>query len=272
MNTTLSQLLEEIIKWSYSKGIKLFIGIICLIIGWKLLNKFNRLVIGIVEKKNPDKTLNSFVGTIINIANKSLLVVVVMGYIGFETASLAAIVASAGVTLGLSLQGSLSNLAGGVIILIIRPFNVGDYIDASGFSGTVEKIGIFYTAIITPDNRQIMIPNGTLANGSMVNYSSKELRRVDLTFNASYEADIKDVKQVLHNVIRENEKILKEPEPVVYVSEYGAGSIGYIVKVWCKNKDYWNIYYDMLERVKSAFDQKGIGIPYPQMDVHIKED
>jgi small conductance mechanosensitive channel len=271
MNISLSQILEEMIKWSYTKGIKLVIGVVALIIGWKLLNKFNRFMVGIVEKKNTDKTLNSFVGAIINIAAKSLLIVVIMGYMGFETASLAAVIASAGVTLGLSLQGSLSNLAGGVIILMIRPFNIGDYIDAAGFSGTVEKIGIFYTSIVTPDNKQIMIPNGTLANGSMVNYSSKELRRIDLSFSASYDADIKDVKQILMNVAGSNDKILKEPEPVVFVSQHGVNSIGYVVKVWCKNNDYWDIYYDLLERVKEAFDQSGVGIPYPQMDVHIKD-
>ena len=272
MNITLSQLLEELIKWSYSKGIKLVIGVIALIVGWKLLNKFNRFMTGIVEKKNPDKTLNSFVGAILSVVTKSLLIVVIMGYMGFETASLAAVIASAGVTLGLSLQGSLSNFAGGVIILIIRPFNVGDYIDAAGFSGTVEKIGIFYTSIVTPDNKQIMIPNGTLANGSMVNYSSKELRRVDLTFSASYDADIKDVKQVLMSVVNDNNKILKDPEPVIVVSEHGDNSVGFIVRVWCNNKDYWDIHFDLLERVKIAFDQKGIGIPYPQMDIHIKNN
>lgn len=270
MNHTLSQLLESVIMWSYSKGIKLVLGIILLIIGWKLLNRFNKFMMGLVEKKNPDKTLNSFVGTVINIVTKTLLVLVIMGFVGIQTASFAAVIASAGVTLGLSLQGSLSNLAGGVIILIIRPFNAGDYIDAAGFSGTVEKIGIFYTSIVTPDNKLIMIPNGTLANGSMVNYSSKERRRVDLTFNASYDADIKDVKDTLMEVIKGNSKILEEPAPVVLVAEHGDNSIGFVVRVWCKNQDYWDIHFDLLERVKLAFDEKGIGIPYPQMDVHIK--
>ena len=270
MNTMLSQLFEELVKWSYSKGIKLVIGVVALIVGWKLLNKFNRFTMGIVERKNPDKTLNSFVGAIVNISTKSLLVVVIMGYMGFETASLAAVIASAGVTLGLSLQGSLSNLAGGVIILIVRPFNVGDYIDAAGFSGTVEKIGIFYTSIVTPDNKQIMIPNGTLANGSMVNYSSKETRRVDLTFSASYDADIKAVKQVLMNVVEGNSKIINEPKPVVFVSKHGDNSIDFIVRVWCKNENYWDIHFYLMEKVKEAFDQNGINIPYPQMDVHIK--
>lgn len=270
MNITLSQFMEDMIKWSYSKGIKLIIGVAALIIGWKLLNKFHKFLSGIVEKKNPDKTLTSFVGAVVNIASKSLLIVIIMGYMGIETASLAAVIASAGVTLGLSLQGSLSNLAGGVIILIIRPFNVGDYIDAAGFSGTVEKIGIFYTVIVTPDNKQIMIPNGTLANASMINYSTKELRRVDLTFSAPYETGIKEIKGILLDVAEGNEKILKNPKPVVAVSEYKDSSVGYIVKVWCKNSDYWDVYYDLLEKVKIAFDQKGISIPYPQMDVHIK--
>ena len=270
MNAAFSQFMEELVKWSYTKGIKLIIGVAALIIGWKLLNKFHRFISGIVERKNPDKTLTSFVGSVVNIASKSLLIVVIMGYMGIETASLAAVIASAGVTLGLSLQGSLSNLAGGVIILMIRPFNIGDYIEAAGFSGTVEKIGIFYTVIVSPDNKQIMIPNGTLANASMVNYSSKELRRVDLTFSASYDADIKDVKGILMDAVGGNDKILKKPEPVVAVSEYKDNSINYIVRVWCNNKDYWNIYYDLLERVKIAFDQRGISIPYPQMDVHIK--
>ena len=172
-----------------------------LYIGWKIVNKLVKIMNRTLQRRNVDATLSSFLDTFVEIALKIIVVVIFMGYVGIDTAGIAALVASAGVAIGLALQGSLSNFAGGVIILLIRPFNVGDYVEGSGHSGTIEKIGIFYTHMTTVDNKLILIPNGNLANGSIVNYSAKELRRVDLTFGVGYEEDIIKVKRVLSNII-----------------------------------------------------------------------
>lgn len=243
-----------------------------LYIGWKIVNKLVKIMNRTLQRRNVDATLSSFLDTFVEIALKIIVVVIFMGYVGIDTAGIAALVASAGVAIGLALQGSLSNFAGGVIILLIRPFNVGDYVEGSGHSGTIEKIGIFYTHMTTVDNKLILIPNGNLANGSIVNYSAKELRRVDLTFGVGYEEDIIKVKRVLSNIIDAHESILKTPEPFIALSAHGDSAVNFVVRVWCNNKDYWKIYFDLLEQVKLKFDEENISIPYPQMDLHIKRN
>ena len=272
MNMSLEKYIENIITWASTKGIKLIIGILMLYIGWKIVNKLVKIMNRTLQRRNVDATLSSFLDTFVEIALKIIVVVIFMGYVGIDTAGIAALVASAGVAIGLALQGSLSNFAGGVIILLIRPFNVGDYVEGSGHSGTIEKIGIFYTHMTTVDNKLILIPNGSLANGSIVNYSAKELRRVDLTFGVGYEEDIIKVKRVLSNIIDAHESILKTPEPFIALSAHGDSAVNFVVSVWCNNKDYWKIYFDLLEQVKLKFDEENISIPYPQMDLHIKRN
>lgn len=272
MNMSLEKYIENIITWASTKGIKLIIGILMLYIGWKIVNKLVKIMNRTLQRRNVDATLSSFLDTFVEIALKIIVVVIFMGYVGIDTAGIAALVASAGVAIGLALQGSLSNFAGGVIILLIRPFNVGDYVEGSGHSGTIEKIGIFYTHMTTVDNKLILIPNGSLANGSIVNYSAKELRRVDLTFGVGYEEDIIRVKRVLSNIIDAHESILKTPEPFIALSAHGDSAVNFVVRVWCNNKDYWKIYFDLLEQVKLKFDEENISIPYPQMDLHIKRN
>lgn len=272
MNMSLEKYIENIITWASTKGIKLIIGILMLYIGWKIVNKLVKIMNRTLQRRNVDATLSSFLDTFVEIALKIIVVVIFMGYVGIDTAGIAALVASAGVAIGLALQGSLSNFAGGVIILLIRPFNVGDYVEGSGHSGTIEKIGIFYTHMTTVDNKLILIPNGNLANGSIVNYSAKELRRVDLTFGVGYEEDIIRVKRVLSNIIDAHESILKTPEPFIALSAHGDSAVNFVVRVWCNNKDYWKIYFDLLEQVKLKFDEENISIPYPQMDLHIKRN
>lgn len=272
MNMSLEKYIENIITWASTKGIKLIIGILMLYIGWKIVNKLVKIMNRTLQRRNVDATLSSFLDTFVEIALKIIVVVIFMGYVGIDTAGIAALVASAGVAIGLALQGSLSNFAGGVIILLIRPFNVGDYVEGSGHSGTIEKIGIFYTHMTTVDNKLILIPNGNLANGSIVNYSAKELRRVDLTFGVGYEEDIIKVKRVLSNIIDAHESILKTPEPFIALSAHGDSAVNFVVRVWCNNKDYWKIYFDLLEQVKLKFDEENISIPYPQMDLHIKRN
>lgn len=272
MDETIKRVVDDLIIWATTKGIKLVIGIVLLIIGWKAIKSIIKLMNTTLEKKKVDITLLSFLDAFVNIALKIILIIAIMGYVGVETTSIAALLASAGLAIGLALQGSLSNFAGGVIILLIRPFNVGDYVDAGGHSGTVEKISVFYTYLVTPDNKQILIPNGNLANGSVVNYSTKELRRVDLNFAVSYGEDISKVKAILNSIIGRHELIINEPQPFVAVSAHGDSSIDFVVRVWCKNSDYWKIHHELLEQVKIRFDEENIEIPYPQMDVHVKDN
>lgn len=270
MSEYLQRISDWILSWLLTDGIKIVIGLLLLSIGWKLIKKLVSMVDSILEKKNADKTLRSFLEAFIDIVLKIILIIVVMQYIGIEATGLAALIASAGLAVGLALQGSLSNFAGGVIILLIRPFNVGEYIEGAGYAGTVERIGMFYTTLITPDNKEILIPNGNLANGSVINYSSKPTRRVDMVFGVSYEDDVLKVKKTLNEIISENPLIINEPAPFVAISEHAASSINFVVRVWCNTEDYWTIYFDLLEKVTLKFGEENISIPYPQMDLHLK--
>lgn len=266
----IEKLLNDLYVWATSSGIKLIIGLIILWIGWKVIKKIMKTMNAIFERKNVDPTISSFLDGLINISFKILLVVIVMEYIGLKTTGIAALIGSAGLAIGLSLQGSLANFAGGIIILLMRPFNVGDIVECAAGSGTIEKIGIFYTYMLTADNKQILIPNGTLANGNLINYTVKETRRVDLNFTVGYEQDISKVRQAIMEVIATEELILEEPAPFVAVNSHGDNAIGFVVRVWTKTEDYWTVHFNLLEKIKIKFDEENISIPYPQMDVHVK--
>ena len=268
----LEQFLNKIINWVTTEGIKLIVGLLLLWIGWKLVKKVVNIMSRTLEKRNVDATVASFLDTFIEVVLKGIVIYIFLDYVGVKTTGIAALVASAGVAIGLALQGSLSNFAGGVIILLIRPFNVGDYIDGAGHSGVIEKIGMFYTHMTTVDNKLILVPNGNLANGSIVNYSAKELRRVDLTFGVGYEQDVLKVKRVLSNIVDAHDLILKTPEPFIALSAHGDSAVNFVVRVWVNNSDYWKVHFDLLESVKIKFDEEEISIPYPQMDLHIKKD
>ena len=268
----LEQFLNKIINWATTEGIKLIIGLLLLWIGWKLAKKVVNIMSKTLEKRNVDATVSSFLDTFVEVVLKGIVIYIFLDYVGIKTTGIAALVASAGVAIGLALQGSLSNFAGGVIILLIRPFNVGDYIEGSGHSGTIERIGMFYTHMTTVDNKLILVPNGNLANGSIVNYSAKELRRVDLTCGVGYEQDVLKVKRVLSNIVDAHELILKDPEPFIALSAHGDSAVNFVVRAWVNNSDYWKVHFDLLEAVKVKFDEEEISIPYPQMDLHIKNN
>lgn len=269
---SLERMLEKLYEWVITRGVNMFFGVIFLSIGWKVINKTLKRIRRILESKNADPTITRFLDNVMNVTLKTVLIIIILQYIGVNLTGLTTIVASAGVALSLALKGSLANLAGGVIILVARPFNVGDFIETTDHSGVVEKISIFYTYLVTFDNKQILIPNGILTDSSIVNYSSKEIRRVDLTFSVSYEEDVIRVKNVLINILKNNELVLEEPEFFVGISMHGDSAINFIVKAWCKTEDYWTVYYDLLETVKIKFDEEGISIPYPQMDLHVKKN
>ena len=268
----LEQILNKIINWVTTEGIKLVIWLFLFWIGWKLARKLVNIMNKTLEKRNVDATVRSFLDTFVEVVLKGVVIYIFLDQVGIKTTGIAALLASAGVAIGLALQGSLSNFAGGVIILLIRPFNVGDYIEGAGHTGTIEKIGMFYTHMATVDNKLILVPNGNLANGSIVNYSAKELRRVDLTFGVGYEQDVLKVKRVLSNVVDNHDLILKTPEPFIALSAHGDSAINFVVRAWVNNSDYWKVYFDLLESVKVKFDEEEISIPYPQMDLHIKKE
>ena len=267
----MSSLIEKLIEWAATTGFKLIVGALIISIGFKLIKNIVNKFMGVLEKRDVDITLCKFLKSLITVSLKIMLVLPVLGYWGIQLSGIAALVASAGVAIGLALQGSLSNFAGGFIILFIRPFKVGDYIETSTYGGVVEQIGLFYTQLATPDNKQILIPNGSLSNGSLINYSAKSTRRVDLTFSVGYENDITHVKEVLNKIVENNNLILKDPKPFIGVSAHSASSVDFVVRAWCDTQNYWDIYFDLLEEVKITFDKENIRIPYPQMDLHLKE-
>ncbi len=269
---SLEEILNSVITWLSTEGVKLVIGVLVLFIACQVINVIAKSFRKRMIKKNRDKTITSVVYAVIRKGGKLLAFLGFLGYVGIDTAGIGTIIASLGVGIGLAVQGSLSNLAGGLIILIMRPFKIGDYIEAQGEGGTVEEIKIFYTYIITPDNKVVMIPNGSLANGNIRNYSTKEFRRVDLQFSISYDEDFEKAKKVIWNVLENTENVLMDPQPFVRVISHGESTINIVTRVWTKNEDYWGVYFDLMEAVKSNFDSANIEIPYNQLDVHIKDN
>ena len=265
------QALDKFYQWLSTSGIRIVFGILLLWIGFRAIRKTLSILNKILEKRNVDITLSSFLDGFIKICLQILLILIIMNYVGISTSGVLAFLGSAGIAIGLAVRDSLANFAGGVIILFMRPFNVGDYIEGAEQSGKVGRIGMFYTHMNTVDNKEILIPNGILANGVITNYTAQEMRRVDHTFSVGYEQDIRVVKNILLNIINQNELILHDPEPFVAVSELGDNSVNFIIRAWTKTDDYWTVYYDLIEKVKIRFDEENVSIPYPQMDVHLKE-
>ncbi|MBJ6136596.1 mechanosensitive ion channel family protein [Marinobacter litoralis] len=266
-----SELLEQGIAMVMAYAPKVLLAIITLIIGLWVINRFVTILDNKLGKKDP--TLNKFLCALIGAILKILLLISVASMVGIATTSFVAIIGAAGLAVGLALQGSLANFAGGVLILIFKPFKVGDVIEAQGFMGSVREISILYTIVDTFDNRRIVIPNGDLSNSSLTNMSVYETRRCDMTFGIGYDDDIDKAKAICKRLIEEDERALKDPEPLIVVGGLGDSSVDLKVRAWTNSADLWPFYWDMQERVKKAFDAEGISIPFPQRDVHmIKAD
>lgn len=255
-----------------SIGIKIVFALIMLFVGLKLAKWVLKLLRKSKLFERMEGSLANFLCNILKVALYSIIFISVAIYIGVPATSFMAILTSAGVAIGLALQGSLANFAGGIMIIAFRPFKIGDFIEGSGYSGTVEDISIFYTKIVTADNKSVMLPNGGLSNAAIVNYSAKDLRRVDVPLSVSYDTDINEVKALALKVANKNEKVLKDPAAVVVLSNKGESSLDFTLRAWCKNADYWDVMGSLSEATKYAFDENGIHIPYPQMDVHIVND
>ncbi len=248
---------------------KLLLAIITLIIGLWVIKLVVKGMEKALDKSNVDESLKKFLGSFFGVILKILLLISVASMVGIETTSFIAIMGAAGLAVGLALQGGLANFAGGVLILLFKPFKVGDFIDAQGYTGSVREIQIFNTILKTPDNKTIIIPNGGLSSGSITNFSVEATRRVDMTFGIGYGDDLKKTKDVLNSIMNSDSRVLKDPATMIVVSELADSSVNFSVRVWANAADYWGLFFDMQEKVKLEFDKQGISIPFPQQDVHL---
>ncbi len=249
---------------------KALLALLTLWIGFKVIKKMTYLLEVAIEKRDIDASLRKFLSSLFNILMKTLLILSVVSIVGVDTTSFVAILASAGFAIGMALQGSLGNFAGGVLILFFKPFKVGDFIEAQGFMGAVNSIQVFNTILKTPDNKTIILPNGPLAGGAITNYTLEKTRRVDFSFGIGYGDDIKKARNVIKDIIEADERIMKDPTYMIAVGELADSSVNLTVRVWAKTEDYWNVHFDMIEQVKLKFDENKISIPFPQTDVHIQ--
>jgi small conductance mechanosensitive channel len=262
--------LEKGIELGSEYGLKILGAIIIWVVGTWIIKKLGRLMEKAMASQGMDQSLKKFLKNLINWSLKVLLFVLILGNLGVETTSFAAILAAAGLAIGMALQGSLSNFAGGVLIMIFKPFKIGDLIEAQGEKGKVKTIEIFTTKLISAQNKLVIIPNGVLSNGNITNYSTEGFLTVFLTFGVSYDSDIKKTKEILMEVLESQEKVLKDPAPVVVVSELADSSVNFAVRPSVKVEDYWDVYFYTVEQVKKALDEAGIEIPYPHQ-VEIKK-
>ncbi len=263
---------KKIIDILVSSGIKIIEAVVILWIGFKIIN----MLVKALKKgrlfNKMEKSLQSFLLSFIVAALKIVLFISIASFLGVPMTSLITLLGSAAVAIGLALQGGLSNLAGGVMILFFKPFKVGDFVDTHVDSGTVSEISLFYTTLQTVDNRIIMLPNGNLVNNPIINYSKLKERRLDLTISVDYSSDIEKVKKVITETIEKDERILKDKDVFVRLNEMADSSLNFVVRVWVSSPDYWNVHFDLKENIKKALDKNNISIPFPQMDVHVKKD
>ncbi len=262
-------IISQISAFVTSFGIKLLGAIIIFLIGIKLTSFVSKWMSKSTKLDKLDNSLRSFLSSFIKIVMYTVLIITIAMILGVPATSFITILASCGVAIGLALQGSLSNFAGGLMILFFKPFKIGDFIEAAGETGTVAEISVVYTELLTLDNKRVTVPNGTLTNSIIKNYSSEELRRVDLVFNVAYNSDDQKVKSIIREIIDAHPQALKEPEAFIRMSQHSDNALVYTVRIWCKNNDYWTVYFDVLEGVKESFDKNNITIPFPQVDVHI---
>ncbi len=264
-----NEFIAKALNSSIELGGRILAALIIFIIGKFLINWANKLFATTLQKRNVDASIQSFLKSIVNITLLVMLFLAVIGKLGIELTSFAALLASVGVAVGMALSGNLSNFAGGVIILVFRPYKVGDYIEAStGASGTVTDIQIFHTVLTTPDNKIIFAPNGAMSSAVVTNYSRKETRRLDFTFGVEYGTDFQEARTILMEIINEDTRILKDPAPFVEVGALADSSVNITVRVWVNASDYWAVNFDMNKNVYATFNEKGISFPFPQLTVH----
>lgn len=265
-------LFERLTDWSIEIGKSILGAILIYIVGRFIIKQINRLVSKILEKRKFEISVQTFLKSLLSLLLNLILAFAIIAKLGVETTSFAAILASAGVAIGMALSGNLSNFAGGLIILVFKPFKVGDYIDGQNASGTVKEIQIFHTILSTVDNKIIYVPNGSLSSNAIVNYSKQETRRAEWVFGVEYGEDFERVKAVLERIIAADERILQTPAPFIGLGSLSASSVDVKVRVWTKSSDYWDVVFDMNRVVYETFNKEGIGFPFPQLTVHQAND
>ncbi len=261
--------INQFVDMGITYGLKIVGAIAIFVIGKWIAKAITKALKKVMEKGKVEATLISFVGNLIYVLLMIVVILAAIGNLGVNTTSFVAILGAAGLAVGLALQGTLSNVGAAVLLILFRPFKVGDFVEAGGVAGVVEEINMFSTIFKTGDNKVVIVPNGAIIGGTITNYSAKETRRVDWTFGIGYEDDLKLAQKTLEEILNEDERVLKEPASFVAVSELADSSVNFVCRAWVKSGDYWGVYFDTIEKVKLVFDEKGISIPYPQMDVHI---
>jgi small conductance mechanosensitive channel len=254
---------------SYKRLGMIILGLLVIFIGCKLVKRITKKLINSRAMSRFSMTIRTFLGHVVSVALYVIVCLLGASLIGFNVSMFGSLIASIGLTVGLALQGSLSNIAGGIMLVGLKPFEVGDYIESNGVGGTVTDIAIFYTTLTTPDNKKIVVPNGALSNSVVVNYSANDTRRLDLTFSISYNTDLDLAKKVLLSCAKLDERIFSDPAPVVYITEHADSAVMIQLRVWLRKENYWDVNFAMIEQVKRSFDQLGVEIPFPQMDVHM---
>jgi len=262
---------QQLIDLAWAWGPKIVTAILTLIIGLWAVGIITRAIGKGMDKRKLDPSLRPFIQSLTGTLLKAVLIIAVIGMVGVEATSFVAVLGAAGLAVGLALQGTLQNFAGGVVILLLKPFKVGDWVDTGSYSGTISQIQIFNTILKTPDNKTIIIPNGGLANSSLTNYSAESRRRVDFTFGVGYGDNTSKTRETLMELINADERILKAPEPFIGLSELGDSSVNFVVRVWVESGNYWGVFFDMNEKVYNKFNEVGLHIPFPQMDVHVHQ-
>lgn len=266
--TRLERMIDRLLEQGASLGLTLIKAFLIFLIGRYLIKLINKIIKRILSRRDIEMSVKTFVGSLVNVVLTILLIISVVGALGVQTTSFAALLASAGVAIGMALSGNLSNFAGGLIVLLFKPFKVGDYIEAQNIGGTVKEIQIFHTILVTVDNKTVYIPNGALSSGAVVNYSRQDTRRIEWTFGVDYGEKYDKVKQVIESVLARETRILPTPAPFIALNTLADSSVNVIVRVWVKSENYWDVYYDINQAVYTTFNEQGIDFPFPQLTIH----
>ncbi|TKB49325.1 mechanosensitive ion channel [Ferrimonas sediminicola] len=263
--------MEQLPELAMAYGLKIVMALVIFIVGRWISKLLRKVVEAVMTKRHVEKTAVSFIGAMVSVLIMAVTLVAVLAQLGVQTASLVAVLGAAGLAVGLALQGSLSNFAAGVLLVVFRPCKAGDYVEAAGVAGVVEEISIFSTTLVTPDNKKIIAPNAAVMSSVIVNYSAKETRRVDLVIGVSYDADLRQTREVLAKTVEACEYVLKTPAPIIEVSQLADSSVNFVVRPWVNSGDYWKAHFQLMTNIKLALDEAGIGIPYPQLDLHVQQ-
>ncbi len=265
----MEDLVAKLMEWSALYGLRIVGAAVILVVGWLLAKLARSVIKRLLGRAKMAEAAASFVASLSYAGLMAFVVIAAMAKLGIQTASFVAVLAAAGLAIGLALQGSLANFAAGFLLVVFHPFKIGDYVEAAGVAGTVEDIEIFTTTLRSPDNKQIVVPNARVTGDNIVNYSAKDARRIDMVFGISYGDDVNKAQDLLMELLRADNRVLADPEPVVAVGELGDSSVNFYVRPWVKTADYWDVRFSITKQVKLRFDEAGVSIPFPQQDVHL---